>query len=232
MGGVNMGKLTDTQLRGWVRAGKPLAGKSDGDGLTFTLSAAGTASWVLRYRHNGRARECSIGRYPDTSLADARGIASKLRGRIQKGEDVTVTRQVEKAKKALSTATFRDLATEWAERSLNTRYGARVKRVFELYAFPLIGSLPPEEILPLHVDRVLRSTAATAPTTANDLLHYLKRVFSYARKRHIIAMNPAADFDASDAGGKEKSRSRALSLEEICAFLAPVNTVFSLSNLV
>ena len=38
-----MGKLTDTQLRAWVRAGKPLAGKSDGAGLTFTLSAAGAA---------------------------------------------------------------------------------------------------------------------------------------------------------------------------------------------
>jgi integrase len=83
-----------------------------------------------------------------------------------------------------------------------------------------LGSLPPEETRPLHVDRVLRSTAATAPTTANDLLHYLKRLFSYARKWHIIATNPAADFDASDAGGKEKSRSRALSLEEIRAFLA------------
>jgi hypothetical protein len=127
-----MGRLTDTQLRAWLRAGKPLAGKSDGGGLTFTLSAAGTASWVLRYRHNGRVRECSIGRYPDTGLADARGIASELRGRIQKGEDVAVARQVEKAQKALSAATFRDLATEWMERTLNTRYGARVKRVFEL----------------------------------------------------------------------------------------------------
>ena len=214
-----MGKLTDTQLRAWVRTGKPLAGKSDGDGLTFTLSKGGTAAWVLRYQHNGRARECSIGRYPDTGLADARGMASELRGRIQKGEDVAATRQVEKAQKALTAATFRDLALEWAERTLNTRYGARVKRVFELYAFPLVGSLPPEEILPMHVDRILRRTAETAPTTATDLLHHLKRVFQYARKRHIITTNPAADFDASDAGGKETSRSRALSLEEIRIFL-------------
>jgi len=61
-----MGKLTDTQLRAWVRAGKPLAGRSDGDWLTFTLSVAGAASWVLHYQHNGRARECSIERYPPT----------------------------------------------------------------------------------------------------------------------------------------------------------------------
>ena len=36
--------------------------KSDGDGLTFTLSNAGTASWVLRYRLNGRRKEVTLGK--------------------------------------------------------------------------------------------------------------------------------------------------------------------------
>ena len=215
-----MGKLTDTQLRAWVRARKPLAGKSDGGGLTFTLSLAGTAGWVLRYRHHGRARECGIGRYPDIGLADARAIASELRGRIQKGEDVAISRQVERAQKASNAATFRGLATAWIEHALNARYGARVRRRFEMYVYPHIGNLPPAEIRPLHIDRILRTAAAVTPVTANKLLGYLKRVFSYARKRHILSVNPAADFDTSDAGGKETSRRRALSLEEVRAFLA------------
>jgi hypothetical protein len=62
-------KLEPLQLQHWFRAVReggnptekdpatgqmigislPLA-RSDGDGLTFTLSRAGTASWVLRYR--------------------------------------------------------------------------------------------------------------------------------------------------------------------------------------
>ena len=50
--------------------------KADGDGLTFTLSAAGVAGWILRYRHGGRRRELTIGRYPDIGLAEARGIAT------------------------------------------------------------------------------------------------------------------------------------------------------------
>ena len=32
--------LSDLQLRRWIRSGEPLA-KSDGDGLTLTVSAAG-----------------------------------------------------------------------------------------------------------------------------------------------------------------------------------------------
>jgi hypothetical protein len=75
--------LQTLQLQHWVRAVKaggipsirdadndvitelklPLA-RSDGGGLTFTLSKAGTAAWVLRYRTGGRARELTIGNFP------------------------------------------------------------------------------------------------------------------------------------------------------------------------
>ncbi|TXH00242.1 MAG: DUF4102 domain-containing protein, partial [Rhodocyclaceae bacterium] len=58
-----MGKLTDKKLQALVKAGGPLS-VTDGDGLTFTLSASGTAAWVLRYRINGKRKELSLGRYP------------------------------------------------------------------------------------------------------------------------------------------------------------------------
>ena len=48
-----MGKLSDVELRNWVKAGQPVI-KTDGDGLTFTLSAKGTAAWTLRYRIAGQ----------------------------------------------------------------------------------------------------------------------------------------------------------------------------------
>ena len=41
--------LNDIKLRNWASKGEAIA-KSDGDGLTFTLSAAGTATWIFRYR--------------------------------------------------------------------------------------------------------------------------------------------------------------------------------------
>jgi hypothetical protein len=79
-----MGKLSDVQLRNWVKAGEPLA-RSDGDGLTFTLSPKGLAAWVLRYRYGGKAKELSIGRYPDMSLLNARKEAAEKRVAISKG---------------------------------------------------------------------------------------------------------------------------------------------------
>jgi Arm DNA-binding domain len=81
------GLLLDLQLRHWIKAGTPLA-KADGNELTFTLSTAGVAGWILRCLHGARRRELSIGRYPDISLADARGIATIKRAEIMRGRDL------------------------------------------------------------------------------------------------------------------------------------------------
>ena len=95
--------LTDTQLRAWIKTGVPLA-RADGSGLTFTLSAAGTAAWVLRYRFGGAPRESTLGRYPYFSLAEARELARLHRARIQQGEDVTRAKRREKRASAATWA--------------------------------------------------------------------------------------------------------------------------------
>lgn len=92
-----MGKLTDIQIRAWTKAEKSVT-KTDGDGLTFTLSAKRTSSWVLRYRTAGAKsqKEITLGRYPDISLAEARKLATSARVQIQQGADVAKQKQVAK----------------------------------------------------------------------------------------------------------------------------------------
>ncbi len=75
-----MGQLNDKQLQAWHKKGLPVSGKSDGGGLTFTLSNAQCeaktqrGSWVFRFRVNGRAREVTLGNYPDVSIRKARQL--------------------------------------------------------------------------------------------------------------------------------------------------------------
>lgn len=229
-----MGRLTDAQLRAWVRAANPIAGKSDGDGLTFTFSAAGVAAWVLRYRHGGKRREVSMGRYPDIGLAEARTRASELRAKVQGGDDVATLKQAEKVKAATASAnTVEALAYAWLERVIAPRVEnpGRVRRQLERYVLPVIGSLSAEDVTPMHVDQVLRSTVeAGAPTVANDVMRHMKRLFAYGRKRHMLSSNPAADFDSSDAGGSEKPRDRALSLEEVGTLFAAMEATETLGR--
>lgn len=54
-----------------------------------------------------------------------------------------------------------------------------------------------------------------APTVANDVLRWTKRIFNYGIKRHILEVNPAAAFELADAGGQEKSRERFLTDDEL-----------------
>jgi hypothetical protein len=91
-----MGRLTEFDLRTWVRAGIPIAGRSDGNGLTFTLSANRLAAWVLRYRFAGKRRELTIGRYPGVSLKQARDLAAQARSMFALGVDVAAAKQIEK----------------------------------------------------------------------------------------------------------------------------------------
>ena len=97
--------LNDVQLRQWVKIGQPVA-KSDGDGLTFTLSEAGLSAWILRYRYGGRRSEVTLGRYPDMSLVRARNAAAALRVQILNGENPALNRRRQKTA-AVSALTVR-----------------------------------------------------------------------------------------------------------------------------
>ncbi|MFO0296985.1 MAG: Arm DNA-binding domain-containing protein, partial [Pseudomonadota bacterium] len=78
--------------------GRQASPKTDGDGLTFTLSAAGVSGWILRYPHRGRRRELTIGRYPDIGLTEARGIATLKRAEVQQGRNPAAEKQKPKAR--------------------------------------------------------------------------------------------------------------------------------------
>ena len=127
------GLLSDLQIRHWIRAGTALA-KADGNGLTFTLSSAGVAGWILRYRHGGRRRELTIGRYPDISLADARGLATIKRAEIMQGRNPAADKRKAKAT-AAKDWTVRELVKDYRAKKLGSladstqvSYGRHLKR--------------------------------------------------------------------------------------------------------
>jgi len=91
-----MGRLTEADLQTWVRAGVPVGGRSDGNGLTFTLSARGTAAWTLRYYSGAKRKELTLGRYPGISLEHARDLAAQACSMIALGVDVAAAKQSER----------------------------------------------------------------------------------------------------------------------------------------
>ena len=89
------------------------------------------------------------------------------------------------------------------------------RRYLDKYILPEFGDTVPADITPAMAARLLARVGKKAPTAANDLLRYMRRVFRFAVRRHLMASSPVADFNLSDAGGQESARQRALSRDEL-----------------
>ncbi len=212
-----MGKLSDVQLKAWMRDGVRIAGKSDGDGLTFTLSAQGTATWTLRYRIAGRARELTLGRYPDLSLGEARKLAAAKRVEVQQVIDVAAIKQQKKAE-AKQAANVEQLANLWLDNTVRSRHQRPevTERVFRRDILPALGKRDAKSVTTPEITRLLaKINGSGRPSIANDALRHLKAMFAYGESLGLVTRNPAERIKIEHAGGKEKSRTRALSRAEI-----------------
>ena len=212
-----MGNLSDIQLKAWVKAGKTIPGRSDGQGLTFTLSSKGAASWVLRYRLAGKARELTLGRYPDMTLSKAREIASAKRVKVQQLVDVAAVKQQKKAE-AKQAHNVSQLSELWLDNAIRCRHQHPevTERVFKRDILPALGKKDASSITTAEVTRLLANINASGrPTISNDALRYLKAMFAYGEVLGMVKRNPADRIKVEHAGGREKPRDRALSQAEI-----------------
>ena len=69
----------------------------DHPGFGIRVAAGGRKTWIVMYRHKGRLRRASLGRYPALSLADARDEALQTMARVSKGQDPAAERRAIKA---------------------------------------------------------------------------------------------------------------------------------------
>lgn len=220
-----MGKLTDIQIRAWIKADERFEGRADGEGLYLRFREKDAVpSWRYRYRFDGKPRVMNLGTYVTLSLAEARRAAKELSARVALGHDVAGEKQekkrvalakIEEAKNALTVA---QLADEYFERNILGRWKHPniVRSRIENDIKPNLGKMRADAVKPRDVDSMLQTVIKRgARTVANDVLRWTKRIFDYGIKRHVLENNPAGAFDLADAGGKEESRDRWLTAEEI-----------------
>lgn len=189
----------------------------DGAGLYLRIRDGGGASWTFRYTLHGRDRWLDLGDPRDASLAKARVAARAERAKVDAGRDPIAEKRAtdEEARRA---GTFAGLAEEWfkAEVANRLKHPEAVRRALDNYLLPKLGRLAAAEVRPADCARLLDGVRDKHPTTANDLLRHLKAIFAFGIRRHRVDGSPVAAFVAAkDAGGKEYSRTRALSRPEL-----------------
>ena len=209
-------RLSDVHIRAWIRAGERFEGRADGGGLYLRYRAADSVPvWRFRYRFGTVPRVVILGDYGSLSLSDARKEARRMAAQVVLGIDPAGEK---KARKRTALAkieadrlriTVGQLADDYFERMVMGRWKHPniVRSRIEKDIKPNIGRLFVEDVKPAHIDELLKAVLKRgAPTVANDVLRWLRRMFDFAVKRHMVPYNPAAAFDLSDAGGKEEAR--------------------------
>jgi integrase len=217
-----MTTLTDVQIRNWIRTGVPQA-RSDGAGLTFTLSAKGTAAWVLRYRFAGKPRELTLGRYPDIGLAMARELATAARAQIQQGKDVARDKQTNDAARRAA-RTFRQLAASYMTVAFPNMAVSTIRqrrRHIEKDLLPRLGSFAARDITPADIVRVIDAVGKRSVAVAELVFSTAKEIFKHGIARHTVVANPCAGISVSAICGKRHPRTRLMLTEAELRVILP-----------
>lgn len=185
--------LTDTQLRQWLKKAEPIA-KSDGGGLTFTLSTAGTASWTLRYYQSGKRKEITLGNYPDILLSAARRLASAHRAAVDGGADPAKEKAASKAKTAAVEWTIERLAEDYrtkrlvpgsfADGTLYYRNGDLTRVIIPKLGSRAVASVTGQDIVKMLVD------VGDTWTISKRVLTTASKMFEHAGGLQLISINP------------------------------------------
>ncbi|WP_186170062.1 tyrosine-type recombinase/integrase [Burkholderia gladioli] len=173
---------------------------SDGGGLALLVKPNGLRYWQFRYmKPDGREGLIQIGPYPRITLEMARAARNEHRTAVQRGDDPATLRKQEKTRNKVDAArslTFKECASayiearsaEWA----NPKHAQQWTNTLTTYAYPIIGSLRPNDIDTDAVRKVLEQIWLTKNETASRVRGRIESVLDWAKVRGLRdGENPA-----------------------------------------
>jgi integrase len=188
-------------------------------GLRLRVSPSGARTFGVAYFRQGKLRRYTIGRTPPLSLADARDIARRILADATKGADPEGEKLAARRKRSAGSMTFGTLCERFLDEAKTkdnlplrstTLYNWRNIARGEI--LPALGKMAPEEITRNEIRRFVGEIAEERPYWANRVFELVRRVFSWAVEKDVLAASPC--FGIKKPGG-EKPRDRVLSSDEI-----------------
>ena len=195
-------------------------------GLVLRIEPTGSKLWLFRYKFDGKPHRLSLGSYPGMSLALARAEAQAHRELLDRGIDPRTARRARRPA-PLSDApvsggkhSMEFLAHEFLERHVkpNRRRPEYVQRILGRDVLPAWQGRDARTITPREVIELLDGIVARGSRVmANRVASLLAQMFRFGIHRAIVENSPVMLLYRP--GGKERPRARALSEEELKAFL-------------
>jgi integrase len=197
-----MAGLTDTEIKR-AKAAEKAYSMGDGGGLYLWVKPTGGKLWRWSYRYEGKEKLMSLGKYPDVSLAQARGRHSEARKLLATGVDPMAQRKAEKtAEKIAVENSFQSVTTQWLEHwqeGKSPRHVDSVRRRMEADILPCLGARPIAEIeAPELVAMANAIQDRGALDIAKRALETVGQVFRYGIAHGYAKRNPATEIRPSD----------------------------------
>jgi integrase len=204
----------------------------DGGGLYLQVTQGG-ASWVFRYRANGRLREMGLGSFSTIGLAAARERARKAREQRLDGIDPIEERKARRLVAQLDSAkaiSFKECGRRYiAAHQMgwrNAKHAAQWGSTLESYVYPILGNLPVQAIDVGLVMKAVEPIWSEKPETASRVRGRIESILDWATARgYRRGDNPARWRGHLDQLLPRKTKVRpvehhsALSYAEIGAFM-------------
>ncbi|MDE3273101.1 Arm DNA-binding domain-containing protein [Pseudoalteromonas sp. G4] len=179
--------LTETILKSIIKKAEPTRGIADKDGLFFSLTKSGYASFNFRYQINGKRSVIAIGAYPTISLKEARQKVLFFRHQLANGIDPLM----EKRKAEFQARnTLNAVFEHYFETIIESRYAHadRLKRLYEMNLQQPLGNRSIKEINGLEISDVLqkikKGTRTKAPKTAWRFQMYCRKSKKAHEQKH------------------------------------------------
>lgn len=225
-------KLTDARLR-TLKPTERTQKLADGGGLYIELTPQGSKLWRLAYRFDGKQKKLALGKYPETSLADARNLREQAKALLAKGIDPSTEKKrvkVEVEKAALADAmTFERVAYEWLEKrgaDKTERYRKELRQRLENHILPHIPARPFTELEAQDFLAPLRIVEARGCLEmAHRLAQIIKQIARFAKVSGYSRHNEAADIgEALQKRGAPKHMAAIIDPSELGGLLRDIDS--------
>lgn len=218
--------LTDLECRK-AKADSKLVKLSDMGGLQLWVYPTGAKLWRFAYRFAGKQKSLALGRYPATTLLQARMGRDNAKVQLSEGTDPCHARRLARMEREFPGDSFEIVAQEYlAKLRREGRAQATMNKLEWLldFALPMLGPMSVSAIRPIDVLAVLRTVERRG---RYDLAHRLRStigaVCRYAVATARAQVDPTAPLQGALTTPIVKSRAAVTEPKAVGALLRAID---------